>query len=154
MKEFDKINVIYGLIATAGAAIFGQYWFLFAGFLLMNTVDYVTGLVKAKRLKKESSAVGAWGVFKKVSYWIVIGLAFFIAHSFVYMGEIIGVNLSFVVLFGWFTLASYLINEIRSILENLVEMGVKVPSFLISGLDITKKLLDAKVEIEKEQEEK
>lgn len=153
MKEFDKVNVIYGLIATAGAAIFGQYWFLFAGFLLMNIVDYATGLVKAKRLKKESSAVGAWGVFKKVSYWIVIGLAFFIAHSFVYMGEIIGVNLSFVVLFGWFTLASYLINEIRSILENLVELGVKVPTFLISGLDITKKLLDAKVEIKNEQEE-
>lgn len=153
MKEFDKVNVIYGLIATAGVAIFGQYWFLFAGFLLMNIVDYATGLVKAKRLKKESSAVGAWGVFKKVSYWIVIGLAFFIAHSFVYMGEIIGMNLSFVVLFGWFTLASYLINEIRSILENLVELDVNVPAFLTSGLDITKKLLDAKVESKNEQEE-
>ena len=74
MKEFDKVNAIYGLIATVGAAIFGQYWFLFAGFLLMNFIDYVTGLVKAKRLKKESSSAGAWGVFKKVSYWIVIGM--------------------------------------------------------------------------------
>lgn len=154
MREFDKVNAIYGLIATVGAAIFGQYWFLFAGFLLMNIVDYATGLTKSKKLKRESSAVGAWGVFKKVSYWIVIGLAFFIAHCFVYMGEIIGVNLAFVTLFGWFTLASYLINEIRSILENLVEMGVNVPNFLISGLDITQKLLDAKVKIENEQEEK
>lgn len=148
MKEFDKVNVIYGLVATVGAAIFGQYWFLFAGFLFLNLVDYLTGLVKAKKLKKESSAVGAWGIFKKVGYWLVIGLAFFIAHSFVYMGEIIGVNLSFVVLFGWLTLASYLVNEIRSILENLVEMGVKVPGFLISGLDITKKLLDTKTNLE------
>lgn len=154
MKEFDKVNAIYGLVATVGVAIFGKYWFLFAGFLLMNIVDYVTGLVKAKRHRKESSAVGAWGVFKKVSYWIVIGLAFFIAHSFVYMGEIIGVNLSFVVLFGWFTLASYLINEIRSILENLVELSVNVPAFLINGLDITQKLLEAKVKVENEQEEK
>ncbi len=154
MKEFDKVNAIYGLIATVGAAIFGQYWFLFAGFLLMNFIDYVTGLVKAKRLKKESSSAGAWGVFKKVSYWIVIGLAFFIAHSFAYMGEIIGVNLSFVVLFGWFTLASYLVNEIRSILENLVELGVNVPAFLVSGLDITQKLLDAKTNLNNEQEEK
>lgn len=153
MKEFDKVNVIYGLIATAGAAIFGQYWFLFAGFLVLNIVDYFTGLAKSKKLKKESSAIGAWGVFKKVSYWIVIGLAFFIANCFVYMGDIIGVNLSFVTLFGWFTLASYLINEIRSILENLVELGVNVPQFLVSGLDITQKLLDAKVKIEDEQEE-
>lgn len=154
MKEFDKVNAIYGLIATVGAAIFGQYWFLFAGFLLMNFIDYVTGLVKAKRLRKESSSVGAWGVFKKVSYWIVIGLAFFIASCFARMGELIGVNLSFVTLFGWFTLASYLVNEIRSILENLVEMGVNVPAFLVSGLDITQKLLDAKTKIDNEQEGK
>lgn len=144
MKEFDKVNVIYGLIATAGAAVFGQYWFLFFGFLVLNVVDYFTGLAKSKKLKKESSAVGAWGVFKKVSYWIVIGVAFFISRCFVYMGEIIDVNLAFVTFFGWFTLASYLVNEIRSILENLVELGANVPSFLISGLDITQRLLDAK----------
>ena len=153
MKEFDKVNVIYGLIATAGAAIFGQYWFLFFGFLVLNVVDYFTGLAKSKKLKKESSAVGAWGVFKKVSYWIVIGLAFFIANCFVRMGDIIGVNLAFVTFFGWFTLASYLINEIRSILENLVELGANIPSFLINGLDITQKLLDAKTNLESLEEE-
>ena len=56
-------------------------------------------------------------------------------------------------LFGWFTLATYLINEIRSILENLVEMEVKVPSFLIKGLDITQKLLDTRTKTEETQEE-
>lgn len=29
MKEFDKINMIYGAVATVGVAIFGKYWFLF-----------------------------------------------------------------------------------------------------------------------------
>ena len=153
MKEFDKINMIYGAVATVGVAIFGKYWFLFAGFLILNLVDYATGFIKAKYYNKnESSAVGAKGVFKKVWYWVVIGLAFFISHCFVYMGEVIGINLSFVQLFGWFTLATYLINEIRSILENLVEMNVNVPGFLVAGLDVTQKLLDAKTEI-KEQEE-
>lgn len=154
MKEFDKVNVIYGLIATAGAAIFGQYWFLFAGFLMLNALDYLTGWWKAKFYKKnESSAVGAKGVFKKVSYWMVIGIAFFISHCFKSMGEIIGINLSFVQLFGWFTLATYLINEIRSILENLVEIGAPVPAFLVSGLDITQKLLDAKANLSNTEEE-
>lgn len=153
MKEFDKINMIYGAVATVGVAIFGKYWFLFAGFLILNLVDYATGFIKAKYYNKnESSAVGAKGVFKKVWYWVVIGLAFFISHCFVYMGEVIDINLSFVQLFGWFTLATYLINEIRSILENLVEMNVNVPGFLVAGLDVTQKLLDAKTEI-KEQEE-
>ena len=153
MKVFDKINVIYGAIATIGVAIFGKYWFLFAGFLILNVVDYVTGLVKAKFYKNNSSsAIGAKGICKKEFYWVVIGIAFFVSSCFVYLGEIIGMNLSFVVLFGWFTLASYLINEIRSILENLVEMHVNVPQFLISGLDVANKLLDAKTKLEESEE--
>ena len=117
-------------------------------------VDYGTGWCKARFYKKnESSAIGAKGVFKKVWYWVVIGIAFFISFCFTGMGEIISVDLSFVQSFGWFTLATYLINEIRSILENLVEMEVKVPAFLIAGLDITQKLLDAKTKIEDDQEE-
>ncbi len=154
MKEFDKINMLYGAIAAIGVAIFGKYWFLFAGFLTLNVVDYATGYCKAKfYMKNESSAVGAKGIFKKVSYWIVIGLAFFISNCFMYMGEIIGINLGFVILFGWFTLATYLVNEIRSILENLVEMNIKVPQFLIAGLEITQKLIDAKTDIKEEKEE-
>ena len=151
--EFDKINMIYGLVATIGVALFGKYWFLFAGFLLFNAIDYLTGYCKARFYKKnESSAIGAKGILKKVCYWVVIGLAFFISTCFVYMGETIGIDLSFVQLFGWFTLATYLINEIRSILENLVEMNVNVPSFLIAGLAVTQKLLDAKIEIKESEE--
>lgn len=151
--KIDKINMIYGLIATMGVALLGKYWFLFAGFLLLNVIDYATGYCKAKFYNKnESSAIGAKGIFKKVWYWTVIGIAFFVSMSFTDMGEVIGVDLSFVQLFGWFTLATYLINEIRSILENLVEMNVKVPTFLIVGLSVTQKLLDAKTEIEESGE--
>ena len=101
MKEFDKVNMIYGVIATIGVALFGKYWFLFFGFLVLNAVDYITGYCKAKFYKKnESSAIGAKGILKKVWYWIVIGMAFFVSMSFVHMGEIIGINLSFVQLFG------------------------------------------------------
>ena len=153
MREFDKVNMVYGVIATIGVALFGKYWFLFVGFLVLNVVDYATGYCKAKFYKKnESSAIGAKGILKKVWYWLVIGMAFFISISFVYMGELIGINLSFVQLFGWFTLATYLINEIRSILENLVEMNVKVPKFLVAGLDVTQKLLDTRTEIEESEE--
>lgn len=64
--KFDKINMIYGLIATIGAALFGEYWFLFAGFLILNVIDYATGYCKARFYKKnESSAIGAKGILKK-----------------------------------------------------------------------------------------
>ena len=100
--------------------------------------------------KNESSAIGAKGVWKKVSYWIVIGLAFFMSHCFVEMGKIIGIDLSFMMMLGWFTLATYMVNEVRSILENLVRMHVNVPQFLIAGLDVTQKLIDSKTNIKEE----
>jgi toxin secretion/phage lysis holin len=153
VKVIDKVNIIYGVIVTFLATIFGKYWFLFAGFLALNIVDYATGYVKAKFYKKnESSSIGAKGVFKKVSYWVVIGIAFYISLCFVYMGEVIEIDLSFMHLFGWFTLASYLINETRSVLENLVEMNVNVPPFLVSGLEITQKLVDTKTKFEEKGE--
>ncbi|MBT9812910.1 holin, partial [Enterocloster citroniae] len=38
------------------------------------------------------------------------------------------------------------VNEIRSILENLVECGYNVPAFLIKGLAVTEKLINAETE--------
>ena len=45
---------------------------------------------------------------------------------------------------GWFTLACYMVNELRSLTENLVEIGVNVPAILVKGLDITEKLIKEK----------
>lgn len=152
MKVLEKSNVIWGAIATFLAAIFGQYWFLFLGFLVLNIVDYVTGVIKAKYYQKnESSSVGAKGVLKKVMYWVVIGIAFFVSECFVQFGDVLGINLSFLLLLGWFVLASYLVNEIRSILENCVVMGINIPEFLIKGLDITEKLMKSKTAQEKKE---
>lgn len=51
-------------------------------------------------------------------------------------------DLSFLALLGWFTLGCLLINEVRSILENLVEYGLDVPYVLIKGLAVTERLLN------------
>lgn len=142
-KILNKVNFIYGAVVTLLTVVFGQYWFLFAGFLGLNVFDYITGFIKAKYFKgNESSKIGARGVFKKLLYWLVIAVAFYISTCFVKMGEVIGIKLDFMIMFGWFTLATYLVNELRSILENVVEMGVKVPNFLVKGLEVADKAID------------
>ena len=40
-----------------------------------------------------------------------------------------------------------MVNEARSILENLVECGYEIPNFLIRGLAVTDKLIHAGVDI-------
>lgn len=142
-KVLDLYNVLVGGIVTILTAIFGPHWYLFAAFLLLNTLDWLTGWYKSRKLKQESSSVGLAGIVKKLGYWVIIAVAFLMAYIFQMMGQdIFKIDLSFLLLLGWFTLACLLINEIRSILENLVECGYNVPNILIRGLAVTEKLLN------------
>ena len=144
-KILDTYNLVAGGVVTLLAAIFGQYWYLFAIFLLLNLFDYITGYMKARKLKKESSSVGLAGIIKKLGYWIIIATAFLTAYALTTLGrDILNIDLSFLALLGWFTLACLLINEVRSILENLVEYGLDVPYVFIKGLAVTERLLNEK----------
>lgn len=144
----DHYNMIVGAAVAVFSAVFGIYWYLFAGYLLLNVIDWITGWRRANKQHKESSMVGLKGIIKKTGYWIIVLIAFMIPDLFIKLGrDTLGINLEFLMLLGWFTLATLLVNEIRSILENLVEMDYNVPEILIDGLAVTEKLLKKKSEI-------
>ena len=145
-KIANKMNALWGAAVALFASTFGEFWFLFVAFFVLNVVDYITGVAKARFSKKENSNKGLKGIIKKVGYWVVIDIAFFIALSFEEMGANIGINLAFVEMLGWFTLATFIINEIRSILENLVILGVDVPVFLTKGLEVAAAAVQSKTE--------
>lgn len=148
--EFDFIdhyNMVVGAAVAVFSAIFGIYWYLFAGYLILNVIDWITGWRRANKQHKESSMVGLKGIIKKTGYWIIVLIAFMIPDLFIKLGrDTLGINLEFLMLLGWFTLATLIVNEIRSILENLVEMNYNVPGVLIDGLAVTEKLLEKKRE--------
>ncbi|WP_370457427.1 phage holin family protein [Catenibacterium sp. BIOML-A1] len=47
---------------------------------------------------------------------------------------------------GWYVLISLIINEYRSILENLVEAGFDVPQILVKGLEVASQNIESMVE--------
>ena len=79
---------------------------------------------------------------KKICYWILIGVAFLISYLLVDIGSCININLEFVILFGWFTLTCLIVNEARSIIENLIEIGINVPSFLKNSLKVYNEIVE------------
>jgi toxin secretion/phage lysis holin len=137
-----KIDLIIGSITAIMSYIFGDFWGLFVFFFFLNVADYITGVIKARYTRTENSIKGARGIAKKVGYWIVLAIAFFIPSVFVTIGERVGLNLSFFEAIGWFTLATYIINEIRSILENLIMLEVPIPKVLTKGLEVLDKIID------------
>lgn len=139
----NTYNVLLGACVTLLTAIFGVYWYFFAAYLVLNVFDWLTGWYKSHKKGEESSYVGLLGIVKKLGYWVIIAVSFMLAGVFTHLGkDLLNMDLSFLSMIGWFTLACLLVNEIRSIIENLVECGYNVPNVLIKGLDVTRKMLD------------
>lgn len=154
-KVIELGNMLSGGIVAILTMLFGAYWYIFAGYLILQVMDWLTGWYKARRKRVESSSIGARGAIKKTMYWACITVAFLFSYIFERLGnDVLHLDLSFVQFIGWFTLATFLVNETRSVLENLKELGVKIPDVLTRGLSVTQKLLEKETDnIKNESEE-
>ncbi|MDO4444324.1 MAG: phage holin family protein [Bacillota bacterium] len=149
-KIGDDYHVAAGMVVTVIIQIFGSHHYIFGVYVLLNILDWLTGWYKAAKKREVSSKAGLKGIVKKVGCWIIILVAFLIPYVFITLGnELLSLDLSFLSTIGWFTLANLIVNEVRSILENLIACGYKVPKVLKKGLAITEKMME-----EKEYEDK
>ena len=142
MNYMDTYNAIVGGIVAVLSFVFGEHWILFAIFLLFNIADWLTGWMKSRMAGKENSVKGWQGVLKKLGYWLMILVAFAASAVFIEIGNTLGMDLGVTTLLGYFVLASLLVNELRSILENFVEAGYNVPTVLVKGLEVADKVVN------------
>ena len=124
LKYMDALNALGGTIVAVLTAALGTHWFLFVGFLILNIIDYITGVRKSRLTGKDNSAKGVKGVWKKLGYWLMVLVAFLASAIFIEIGQTINVDLTITTYVGWFTLASLIVNELRSILENFSDSNV------------------------------
>lgn len=148
MNYMDSYNAIVGSIVAVLSFVFGEHWILFAIFLLFNIADWLTGWMKSRIAGKENSMKGWQGVLKKLGYWLMILVAFAASAVFIEIGNTLGMDLGITTLLGYFVLASLLVNELRSILENFVEAGYDVPKVLTTGLQVADEKLNGSDEKE------
>lgn len=138
----DKYNTVAGILIAVATWVFGEHWWLFAAYFLLNIADWLTGWLKARLKGVSSSTVATKGCLKKLGYWVMIALGFGMSAIFIEIGQIIGVDLGITTIFGWFILANLFVNEIRSIIENFVEAGYNVPAPLRKGLAVAEEMLE------------
>lgn len=146
----DSYNAFVGTIIAGLTMVLGEHWYIFAAFLLLNIIDWLTGWMKSRINGVENSTAGWKGVLKKIGYWLMIAVAFAIAAALIEVGEVIGIDLGITTLLGWFVLASLIVNEARSIVENFVEAGYDVPKVLTTGLQVADEKLNGSDEKEEE----
>lgn len=146
----DSYNAFVGAVIAILTMVLGEHWYIFAAFLLLNVIDWITGWMKSRINGIENSMAGWKGVLKKLGYWLMIAVAFAIAAALIEVGKVIGIDLGVTTLLGWFVLASLIVNEARSIVENFVEAGYDVPKILTTGLQVADEKLNG---ADKEEEE-
>lgn len=144
----DKFNAAGGVVVLIATYIFGEHWYLFIAYMLLNLFDYITGMAKGIVLQRISSSAGRRGIIKKLMNWVVLAIAFGMTPVLNTIGTVIGADVSaFSPLIGYYVLSTLIVNEATSILENLVQMGVPVPDFFVKLLAVAGKVLTTPGEV-------
>lgn len=103
-------------------------------FLLVgcNVIDYATGLVAAKyRTEPISSYKGIRGIIKKVCMWLLVLIGAWIDILINYAIECAGIELTIPFIVATVVAVWLVVNEIISILENMQDIGVDMPPFIM-----------------------
>lgn len=122
---FDQI---ISIICTTCIYLLGGFDIAIQSLLIVILVDYLTGITSAIYNKKLSSKVGFKGIVKKFSYLCIVALSVVIDKLTGQSGIIRTIVIYF-----------FVANDGLSIIENMAEMGVKLPQKLIDSLEQIKK---------------
>lgn len=111
----------------------------------MSIIDYVTGLMAAKYRGQEiDSQRGFEGILKKICLWLLVLVAFMV-DILIYEGAgYVDIVLPVNGFFACLTAIWLAVNEIISILENINDMGIAVPGFLVKITENLKSQIEDK----------
>lgn len=121
-----------------------------------NVIDYATGLMAAKYRKENtiSSYKSFKGIAKKVSMWLLVVVGAILDELIKYAVQTVGITVPFTFLIACVVAVWIVCNELISILENIKDIGVNIPTFLLPLVKNIKSQTEQAVDIEdKESEE-
>lgn len=128
----DKVKATF---VAAFSVIFGWLGILAVPVLILaglNFTDYITGILASKRRNElVTSDKGLWGIVKKIGMWILVGLGWAMDVLINYAGQYVGLSIKLPFVVATIVAVWLICNEIISILENLLDIGVAMPPFLM-----------------------
>lgn len=119
-----------------------------------NVIDYITGLMAAKFRQdgKISSYKSVRGITKKVCMWMLVIVGSFMDILIQYAVEVAGLGITIPFVVATIVAVWLVVNEIISILENLADIGVDLPPFLMPVMKYIKKQVEDKAKLAEQEE--
>lgn len=109
---------------------------------VVMAIDYLSGIVEAWIKSELSSRVGVLGIVKKVAYLLAVAVAIVADWVVQTAAAEIGVDFGGFYFFGLLVTIWLVLNECISILENISEIGVPLPGFLLKLIEKLKKTVE------------
>ena len=125
-------------------------------FLLLgcNLIDYGTGLAAAaKRREQISSYRSIWGIAKKVCQWLLIIVGAMVDMLIKYAVDNARINVTLPFIMATVVAVWLVVNEMISILENMIDIGVAMPPFLLPLVRYIREQTESKAAILDQDEE-
>ena len=117
----------------------------------LNIVDYFTGLWAAPyRNEKRNSDKGRRGIVKKICILLLVAIGAVVDYIAMYASASIGIDFPLKFVIANATAIWLCCNEILSIIENMRDIGVNIPQFLLKATNLIKSKTEKKAEISDE----
>lgn len=131
MKE-NQFKILTTAIFASLSSILGVLTLPVIIMIGCNIIDYVTGLMAAKyRNESVNSYKSIRGIMKKVCMWLLVVVGAIVDQLLIYATNTVGYELPFTFLVACIVAIWIICNEIISILENIQDMDVDIPTFLL-----------------------
>lgn len=148
----ERIKIAITMITSVLSSFLGVLYIPVLLMVSCNVIDYITGLAAAKYRKDGgiSSYKSIRGIVKKVTMWMLVAVGVIIDSLISYSANTIGLNIPFKFLVACVVAIWIVCNELISILENMIDIGVNIPPFLIPIVKRIKSNTEEKVKIDEE----
>lgn len=151
-----KENFLQILFATVTGAIVAYLNVLLVPFLVLIIVmiiDYVTGMAQAYVSHTLNSRIGVVGIIKKISYITAVAVGIVADYLISSALTQVGIDIKINYCIGMIVTIWFIINELISVLENLAEIGIPLPNFLVSIVKRLKIVVENKTDEDKKKDD-
>ena len=147
----NKMNGIKAGVTTVFAFIASALGNLYIPVLLMvicNIIDYATGLMAVgSRDEKLSSYRSIKGIIKKVCMWLLVVVGAIVDELLKYAADVGAVKVPFTFFVACIVAIWIICSELISILENMVDIGVNLPPFLMPIIKLIQKTAEEQASV-------
>lgn len=109
-------------------------------------IDYITGMAQAYVSHTLNSRIGVVGIIKKISYITAVAVGIVADYLISSALTQVGIDIKINYCIGMIVTIWFIINELISVLENLAEIGIPLPKFLVSLIKRLKVVVENKTD--------